>query len=161
MFTVTLDLNQHGLPASDPLKLHAAGAWVSGTTSIRYTFYDPAIDFPGSDCPVTGILVADQYIDAIYRDDPASYDFDEDPAVAISVGDPTSADIHDQTLEVGDWGFGGCSDPYLNPGPDPRRPDRYPFDASVRVDAPTYFLTASLLRATAADYVHRWKTTHV
>ncbi|QKV98273.1 hypothetical protein HUT19_41895 (plasmid) [Streptomyces sp. NA02950] len=164
MFTVSLDLNAHGLPASDPLTVHGVGAWVHGTTGIRYSFHDPAIHFPGSDCPVTGVLVADKYIDPVYRDDPASYDFDDEPAVSVSLGDPTAADVHDQMIEVGDWGFSGyvvCSDLYLNPGPHPDHADRYPFEAGTRVDGPTYHLTASLLRAAAADYVHRWKTTNV
>lgn len=164
MFTVTLDLNEHGLPASDPLKVHGVGDWVYGTTSIRYAFHDPAIEFPDSDCPVTGTLVADRYIDVIYRDNPAGYDFDDEPAVAISLGDPAAADVHDQILEVGDWGLCGhvvCSDLYLNPGPHPQHTDRDPFAADVGVDAPTYFVTTSLLRAAAADYVHRWKTTHI
>ncbi|WP_435058502.1 hypothetical protein [Streptomyces sp. bgisy060] len=164
MFTVSLNLNEHGLPANDPLTLHGVGAWVYGTTSIRYSFWDPAIDFPGSDCPVTGVLLIDRYIDPVYRDDPASYDFDDEPAVAVSLGDPEADDVHDQILEVGDWGLSGhvvCSDLYLNPGPHPDHADQYPFAAGVGLDAPTYFVAASLLRAAADDYVRRWRTTNV
>lgn len=161
MFTATLNLNEHGLPDNDPLTVYASGAWVHGTTGIRYGFHDPAVHFPGSDCPFSGVLIADQYIDAVYRDDPAGYDFAAEPKVAISLGDPTADDIHNQILEVGDWGLAGfvvCSDLYLNPGPHPEHLDRYPFDRHIGLDAPTYFVTASLLRAVAADYVHRWNT---
>jgi len=31
MFAVSLDLNTHGLPASDPLTVHGIGAWAPGT----------------------------------------------------------------------------------------------------------------------------------
>ncbi|MFD5451201.1 hypothetical protein [Streptomyces sp. NPDC127100] len=164
MFTISLDLNAHGLPESDPLKVHAVGDWVHGTTSIRYAFHDPAIDFPGSDCPITGILLIDKYIDPVYRDDPAGYDFDDEPAVSVSLGDPQAADVHDQMLEVGDWGLTGyvvCSDLYMNPGPHPDHADRYPFDFRVGLDAPTYFLASSLLRAAASDYVQRWKAVSI
>ncbi|WP_435245094.1 hypothetical protein [Streptomyces tendae] len=160
MFTVTLDLNAHGLPASDPLTVFGTGAWVPGSTSIRYTIHDPAIHFPGSDCPITGVLLVDKYIDPVYRDDPAGYDFDDEPAVSVSLGDPAAEDVHDQMIEVGDWGFSGyvvCSDLYLNPGPHPDHADRYPFAAGTGVDGPTYHLTAAFLRAAADDYVKRWK----
>ncbi|TQE33050.1 hypothetical protein [Streptomyces ipomoeae] len=159
MFTVSLDLNYHGLQG-EKLMVYAAGTWVHGTTSVRYAFHDPAIHFPGTDCPVTGVLLADQYIDPVYRDNPVAYDFDEDPAVAVSLGDPAADDVHDQLLEVGDWGLTGhvvCSDLYMNPGPHPDFADRYPFDVGVGLDTPTYFLTASLLRAVASDYTQRWK----
>ncbi|MFB7649482.1 hypothetical protein ACFC0S_16415 [Streptomyces sp. NPDC056084] len=160
MFTVSLDLNEHGLPPSDPLKVHGVGVWVPGTTSIRYALRDPAVHFPGSDCPITGVLLADKYIDPVYRDDPASYDFDDEPAVSVSLGDPAAEDVHDQIIEVGDWGFCGyvvCSDLYLNPGPHPDHADRYPFAAGTEVDGPTYHLAAAFLRAAADDYVKRWK----
>ncbi|MEJ8654772.1 hypothetical protein WKI65_43740 [Streptomyces sp. MS1.AVA.3] len=164
MFTVSLDLNAHGLPATDPLAVHGAGAWAYGTTRIRYSFHDPAIHSSDSDCPVTGVLLIDKHIDRIYRDDPTAYDFDEDPAVSVSLGDPAADDVHDQILEVGDWGFPGyvvCSDLYVNPGPHPDHVDRYPFAADVAVDAPTYFLTASPLRAAASDYIRQWKAISV
>ncbi|MFD9151690.1 hypothetical protein [Streptomyces diastaticus] len=160
MFTVTLNLNNHGLPAYDPLTIHGNGAWVPGTTSIRYAFHDPAIHFSDADCPLTGTLLVDKYFDPTWLEDTTPHDFDEEPALSVSLGDPAADDIHDRMIEVGDWGFTGlvvCSDLYLNPGPHPDHPDRYPFKAGTRVDGPTYHLAASLLRAVASDYVQRWK----
>jgi hypothetical protein len=161
MFAVCLNLNDYGLPSSDPLTIHGAGTYIRGTTSIRYVFHDPAANFPGSDCPVDGVLLADRYIPWAYRSNPAGYDWGDEPAVSISLGDPNARDKNDWSIEVGDWAFSGyviCSGQHLEPGPHPEHADRDPFKTEQPLDAPTYCLASGLLRAIAADYVHRWKT---